>query len=141
MRCEECLPLIEEFFDGEVTGQTEERVAAHLSACADCSAALDALSFEQEMYARYDRGGLEVAPDLWARVSAEIARTSPQTESPRVPFLSRAREYFAATLGVLVARPALASSMALLVVAAAAGTLWLSRGAGETNVPSNVVAR
>lgn len=128
MRCEDCLPLIEEYFDGEVTGQTAAAVSTHLSACADCAAALDALSFEQEIYARYDRGGLEVSPDLWARVSAEIART-PLPESPdaRRPFLSRAREYFAAALGVLAVRPALASSLALLLVAAAAGTLWLAR--------------
>lgn len=129
MRCEDCLPLIEEYFDGEVTGQTGERMRAHLAACTDCSAALDALSFEQEIYARYDRGGLEVTPDLWARVSAEIARTPP-TEVPaeRRPFLSRARDHFAAATAALAVRPALASSLALLVVAAAAGTLWLSRG-------------
>lgn len=128
MRCEDCLPLIEEYFDGEVTGQTGEQVGAHLATCTDCSAALDALSFEQEIYARYDRGGLEVSPNLWARVSAEIARTPP-TEVPAEgqPFLSRARAYFAAALGALAVRPALASSLALLVVAAAAGTLWLSR--------------
>src|SRR4051812_47231202 len=115
MRCTDCLPLIEEYFDGEVTGQTAEAVSAHLAACADCSAALDALSFEQEIYARYDRGGLEVTPALWAGVSAEIERVTP-TEAPaeRRPFLSRARESFAAV------RPALASSLALLFVAAAA---------------------
>src|SRR5918999_4938688 len=101
MRCEDCLPLIEEYFDGEVTGQTSERIGAHLSACADCAAALDALSVEQEIYARYDRGGLEVTPDLWARVSAEIARAPLPSEDPAAgrPFLSRAREYFAAALG------------------------------------------
>lgn len=128
MRCEDCLPLIEEYFDGEVTGQTAAAVRAHLATCADCAAALDALSFEQEIYARYDRGGLEVTPDLWARVSAEIARTPP-AEAPfeRRPFLSRARGHFAAALGLLAVRPALASSLALLVVAAAAGTLWLAR--------------
>src|SRR5215207_2046792 len=128
MRCEDCLPLIEEYFDGEVTGQAGGQIGAHLATCTDCSAALDALSFEQEIYARYDRGGLEVTPDLWARVSAEIARTPP-TEVPAEgrPFLSRARGYFAAALGAPAVRPALASSLALLVVAAAAGTLWLSR--------------
>jgi putative zinc finger protein len=128
MRCEDCLPLIEEYFDGEVTGQTATAVSAHLSTCATCAAALDALSFEQEIYARYDRGGLEVTPDLWARVSAEIARTPPpEAPTERRPFLNRARGYFAAALGTLALRPALASSLALLLVAAALGTLWLSR--------------
>jgi hypothetical protein len=142
MRCEDCLPLIEEYFDGEVTGQTSERIGAHLSACADCAAALDALSFEQEIYARYDRGGLEVTPDLWARVSAEIARTPLSTEGPAAgrPFLSRARDYFSAALGPLTARPALASSLALLLVAAAAGTLWLSRRT-QPNAPALEMAR
>lgn len=142
MRCEDCLPLIEEYFDGEVTGQTSEQVGAHLSACADCSAALDALSFEQEIYARYDRGGLEVTPDLWARVSAEIARTPNAPESPAAgrPFLSRVREYFSAALGALAVRPALASSLALLVVAATAGTLWLSRRT-QSNAPAQGVAQ
>ncbi|HEX7314952.1 MAG TPA: zf-HC2 domain-containing protein [Pyrinomonadaceae bacterium] len=139
MRCDDCLPLIEEYFDGEVTGQTAEQMSAHLSTCADCSAALDALSFEQEVYARYDRGGLEVTPDLWARVSAEIARTPPVSESPAAgrPFLSRARERFAAALGALAVRPALASSLALLIVAATAGTLWLARRT-QSNVPTHV---
>src|SRR5215210_1900406 len=141
MRCEDCLPLIEEYFDGEVTTQTVEQIGAHLSACAACAAALDALSFEQEVYTRYDRGGLEVTPDLWARVSAEIARTPPaEVPVARRPFLSRAREYFAAALGVLALRPALASSLALLIVAAAAGTLWLARRQNP-NAPAREVAR
>lgn len=142
MRCEDCLPLIEEYFDGEVTTQTGASVRAHLSACADCAAALDALSFEHEVYARYDRGGLEVSPDLWARVSAEIARTPPPTESPAAGpnFLSRGRDYFAAALGTLAARPALASSLALLLVSATAGTLWLSRRT-QPNAPSEIAVR
>src|SRR5215213_902326 len=142
MRCEDCLPLVEEYFDGEVEETTAARMGAHLSTCATCAAALDALSFEQETYARYDRGGLEVTPDLWARVSAEIARTPPSPESPAAgrPFLSRARAYVAAALGALAVRPALATSLALLVVAAAAGTLWLARTTRPT-VPTQDVAR
>jgi hypothetical protein len=129
MRCEDCLPLIEEYFDGEVTGRTAEQMTTHLASCEDCAAALDALSFEQEVYARYDRG-LEVSPALWARVSAEIAR-EPQTESPEPgsPFLSRIREGLAALTAAFAVRPALASSLALLVVGATAGALWLSQKA------------
>ena len=143
MRCEDCLPLIEEYFDGEVTGQAGVQLGAHLATCTDCSAALDALSFEQEIYARYDRGGLEVTPDLWARVSAEIARTPPPSGSPAAGrnFLSRARDRFAAALGALAARPALASSLALLLVSAAVGTLWLSRKTRSVDVPSEVAVR
>src|SRR5919205_362812 len=99
MRCVDCLPLIEEYFDGEVGERTAEQIRAHLAACADCAAALDALSFEQETYARYDRGGLEVTPALWARVSAEIARTpAPETRREERPFLSRSLAGVAAAL-------------------------------------------
>lgn len=130
MRCEDCLPLIEEYFDGEVEGPAAASMGAHLAACATCAAALDALSFEQEIYARYDRQ-LEVSPDLWARVSAEIARdTPPPSPAASRPFLSRVREQLAAAFGALAVRPALASSLALLLVAAAAGSLWLSRRQG-----------
>jgi hypothetical protein len=126
MRCVDCLPLIEEYFDGEVEERTAEQMSAHLSSCADCSAALDALSFEQEAYARYDRG-LEVTPALWARVSAEIAREPlPQSPIEDRPFLSRVRASFAAALSTLAARPALASSFALLLVGVTAGSLWLA---------------
>src|SRR4051812_4086167 len=101
MRCVDCLPLIEEYFDGEVERQTAEQMSAHLASCEDCSAALDALSFEQEVYAKYDRG-LEVTPALWARVSAEIAREPfDETRIEGRPFLSRVREHFFAALSTL----------------------------------------
>jgi hypothetical protein len=137
MRCEDCLPLIEDYFDGEVKGRNEELMASHLAACETCAAALDALSFEQEIYTRYDRG-LEVTPALWARVSAEIAREPlPASREPKRPFLSRLREGFAAALVALAARPALASSLALLVVGVTAGSLWLANKK-PTDAPAQV---
>ncbi|HYH85069.1 MAG TPA: zf-HC2 domain-containing protein [Pyrinomonadaceae bacterium] len=133
LRCEDCIPLIEEYFDGEVDATVSEQMSAHISACADCAAALDALSFESEMYARYERG-IEPTPALWARVSAEIARgPQPETIAERRPFLSRARASFAAALGALSMRPALASSLALLVVGVTAGSLWLANRPSPTN--------
>lgn len=127
MRCVDCLPLIEEYFDGEADARTAEQVGAHLRACADCAAALDALRFEQDVYARYDRR-LEVTPALWASVSAEIARRPrPTLDEDARPFLTRLRAALAATLGALAPRPALASSLALLLIGVAAGALWLSR--------------
>ncbi|HEX8558405.1 MAG TPA: zf-HC2 domain-containing protein [Pyrinomonadaceae bacterium] len=138
MRCEDCLPLIEEYFDGEVAEAAAARMGAHLASCETCAAALDALSFETEIYARYDRGGLEVAPDLWSRVSAEIARGPRPAAAPeRRPFLSRARAGFAAALVALTSRPALASSFALALFAVTAGSLWLARRESP-NAPAEV---
>src|SRR5947208_12117751 len=126
MRCEDCLPLIEEYFDKELDARTGEQMSAHLSTCADCAAALDSLSFEQEIYARYDRR-LEVAPSLWASVSAEIAR-EPMLERPatRQNFLGRLRDSVTASLAALTIRPALASSLALLSVGVAVGSMWFA---------------
>ena len=140
LRCEDCIPLIEEYFDGEVEAQTSEAMSAHISACVDCAAALEALSLEGEMYARYERG-IEPTPALWARVSAEIAR-GPQAETTveRRPFLSRARAGLAAALGALAMRPALASSLALLVLGITAGSIWLARRPQTANQPSHEIA-
>jgi hypothetical protein len=145
MRCEDCIPLIEEYFDGEIEGRTGELLSAHLATCADCAAALDALSFEQEIYTRYDRE-LEVAPALWAAVSAEIARGPlPEPQPARRPFLSGLRAQLAAALTALATRPALASTLALLIVGVTAGALRLThqansatRGAGDA--PTGQVA-
>lgn len=141
MRCVDCLPLIEEYFDGEVEQRTAEQMSAHLASCEDCSAALDSLSFEQEVYAKYDRE-LEVTPALWARVSAEIAREPfNETRIEDRPFLSRVREYFGAALSTLTARPALASSLALLLVGVTAGSLWFAyvrRNATPRDVVMNI---
>src|SRR5947199_746714 len=124
MRCVDCLPLIEEYFDGETDERTGEQIAAHLASCADCAAALDALYFEQEIYARYDRR-LEVAPSLWASVSAEIAREPmPERPATRQSFLGRLRNSVTASLAALSIRPALASSLALLFVGVAVGSMW-----------------
>lgn len=126
MRCVDCLPLIEEYFDGETDARTAASVGAHLSACADCAAALDALRFEQDVYVRYDRG-LEVTPALWAAVSARVARgPEPTKEADGPSFLTRLRETLAVAFGALALRPAFASTLALLFVALTAGALWLS---------------
>jgi hypothetical protein len=117
---------MEEYFDGEVEERVAEQMSAHLSACADCSAALGALSFEQEVYARYERG-LEVSPALWARVSTEVARTpAHERRVDDISFLNRVRASLAAALSTLAARPALASSFALLLIGVAAGSLRLA---------------
>src|ERR1043166_4086045 len=127
MRCFDCLPLVEEYFDGEADERTAEQVGAHLRACADCAAALDALRFEQDGYARYDPRP-EVPRALRAAGSAEIARgRQPNVDEDARPFLTRLRAALAAPLGALALRPALASSFALLLIGVAAGALWLTR--------------
>jgi hypothetical protein len=126
MKCEECLPLLEEFADGEVDRQTGDSMGAHLAACAECAEAFEALIAEQEMYLRYDRE-LEVSPAMWEAVRGRIAFNPPAREPKRLPLFLRLREQLAAAVAALSVRPALASSMALVLVGVAAGVLWLAQ--------------
>lgn len=127
MKCEECLPLLEEFSDGEVDRQTNQLMDAHLAACAECAEAFDALRAEQELYLRYERE-VEVPPAMWHAVRARIEEVPAPVRSPKpLPLWSRLREQLALVVGALSVRPALASSMALLAVGLAAGALWLAQ--------------
>jgi hypothetical protein len=127
MKCEECLPLLEEFCDGEVETQTGERMDAHMAACAECAEALEALRAEQELYMCYERE-LEVPPAMWHAIRERIAEAPPaERESKPLPLFMRLREQLASALGAFAVRPALASSLALLIVGVAAGAFWLTR--------------
>ena len=127
MRCEDCLAVVEEYFDGELEPKQTERVGAHLAACADCAAALDALSFEQEIYLRYERD-VEVSPALWENVRAGVARLEEAEDVARpLPPLTRLRRRLAASFSALAPRAAFAPTLALLVLGVIIGALWLAR--------------
>ncbi|HEV3469937.1 MAG TPA: zf-HC2 domain-containing protein [Pyrinomonadaceae bacterium] len=135
MRCEDCLAAVEEYFDGELEPKQTERLSAHFAACADCAAALEALSFEQEIYARYDRG-LEVSPALWQNVRAGVARLAEAEKVSRpVPPLVGLRGRLAASLSALAPRAAFAPALALVVAGFIFGALWLARRPGNPPAP------
>lgn len=131
MRCEECLPLIEEYVDGELDGRVVERLAAHLSTCAACAGELSELKREQEIYARYRRD-VEVTPAQWNIVRARIEQEKeslPQT--PR----SRTREWFNGAFSPRKHfRPAFVAALALLVIGITAGIIYLNSRARQSEV-------
>lgn len=139
MRCEECLPFIEEYFDGELDEQNSKRVSAHMSACAACTEAFDALLGEQEIYANYERC-VEVTPALWQAVRARIEERTDAAPLllPPPSLLMRLRERVAHAFGALSFTPALATSFALVATAAVAGMLWVARS--DDSPSSNLVA-
>lgn len=71
MKCEENLGLLEEYLDGELSAEDQERVSEHLITCTSCAAEFAALTAEQEMFARYDRE-IEVSPSLWNEIEESI---------------------------------------------------------------------
>jgi hypothetical protein len=71
MKCEENLEMLEEYLDGELRAEDQEKVNEHVITCAGCAEAFAALTAEQELFARYDRE-IEVSPAVWAGVEERI---------------------------------------------------------------------
>ena len=122
MKCEECLPRIEEYVDGELDGRMTERMEAHLSTCNACKSELAELQREQEIYAHYRRD-LEVTPAQWNIVRARIEQEKDtRTQKPRTPFSEwftgafNSRKHF---------RPAFVAALLLIVVGIIAGVIYL----------------
>jgi len=70
MKCDECMPLLEDFLYNQVDGAAEKALAEHLPACDSCAREYALLQREQELYARSE---VEIAPDFWSGVQARIA--------------------------------------------------------------------
>lgn len=121
MKCEECLPLIEEYVDGELEGRMIERLDAHLSACAACAEELAAQRLEQEAYASYQRD-LEVTPAHWNIVRARIEQE--KEIAPLAESRPSLRERFGGLFGKSL-RPAFVAAVVLVVVAITAAVLYL----------------
>lgn len=71
MKCDDCLNLLEVYVDGEAGERNSEHVQEHLMKCASCTSALEALTAENELFARYDRE-LEISPAVWNGIAARI---------------------------------------------------------------------
>lgn len=123
MKCVECLPLIEEYVDGELNERMFERIEAHLLVCAECATEVAELSREQEIYALYQRD-VEVTVAHWNIVRARI-----EQERDARPHEPRAQlhEWLGGLLGSGKGfRPALAVALVLIVTGITAGIIYLN---------------
>lgn len=134
MRCEECLPLIEEYVDGELDARRVERVAAHLSSCADCANEFTELSREQEIYALYQRD-VEVTPSQWNIISARIEQEKDaRAHEPRRARLSGwPGGLFGSRKGF---RPAFVAALLLIAIGITAGVIYLNSRNGRNELAS-----
>ncbi len=132
MKCEVCLEQLEEYLDGELATEAQTQVSAHLVTCAACAASFNALSAEQQLFARYDRE-VEVPPFLWTRIAQYTL-----TENEAQPSGWRA---FVAAL--FATRPgALASAVGVLLLAITIGFVyWISGRPSPQKPPVETVAR
>jgi Putative zinc-finger len=118
MKCEECLPRIEEYVDGELDGRMAERISAHLTTCAECASEFAELQREQQIYAQYQRP-VEVTPAQWNIVRARIEQ---EKDAPAQKPRTRLREWFSPRKNF---RPVYVAALVLVMVGLAAGLIYL----------------
>ncbi len=113
MKCEDCIPLLDLFFDGELDRRDADAVAAHLGGCAPCSAGYQVRSDEQSLYLRHECGEVNV-PAFWdglmRKVGAEEARPIPPSR------VARLRRRLALALAAPRFTPAMTAAMLLVAV-------------------------
>jgi hypothetical protein len=119
MKCEECLQVIEDYFDGELEERAATHVRRHLTDCEACARALEALADEHNLYVLYTRE-VEVAPALWTAVAARIRE---EGAARRAPLLGRWRQRLAELFGTPRLSPALTFALLILAVGATAGLM------------------
>jgi Putative zinc-finger len=133
MNCDECLNQLEEYIDGEVVEREAEQISAHLITCARCSNEFEALTAEQEIYARYDRE-LEVSPAMW---NAIAARTAAESRAADAGSRARLREWLAGLFAAPRLGYALTGALAVLIIAVVFG-IYLRT---QQQTPKEIVAR
>ena len=81
MKCEESLPLVEQYFDGELDAREEARVEAHLAACVACARAHARLETERALFLAYE---CDAAPafNFWDDVLAKTGAAKPAATAP-----------------------------------------------------------
>ena len=80
MKCDDCVNLLETYLDGEATERESDQIQTHLATCSMCTNRHEALTAENELFARYDRE-VEISPALWNGVAARIALEDRQAKS------------------------------------------------------------
>ena len=72
MKCDDCRNLLTEYIDGETIDTEAEQITALLITCAACTSEFEALTAEQEIFARYDRE-LNITPAMWSAIQERTA--------------------------------------------------------------------
>ncbi len=136
MKCQEVCAVLEEYFDGELDERQSHTVAAHINACADCTAAHAALQREQDLLMRYERD-VEVTPALWHGVAARIAADRAESAPPAPTFGTRLRGWLAGALTVPRFSPALTAALVAVAIGLTVGVMKFT---GRTATVSPSVA-
>jgi len=112
MKCEECLPQLEDYLYCLLNATADKHLAIHLGACDVCAGEYALLRREQEIYTRCE---LQAGPALWAGVRARIMQEK-ESRSGRFTL-------FPALWGGLSLNPVLTVAICCLVLVVLAGLL------------------
>lgn len=129
MKCNDCLELLEEYLDGELTEQEAAPFSAHLITCAACAHEFDSLKSEQEIYTRYDRE-LDIAPSMWSAIAARTTETGKVVNSG-------SNKGWRAWFVVPSFGWSFAGAMAILIFAVVLGVAYLRQGRGPAKQEMN----
>jgi len=121
MKCDDCLNLLMEYIDGEAIEHDAEQINAHLMTCVGCASEFEALTAEQEVFARYDRE-LSVTPAMWDAIHARTAVESRPVDT-RSKFNPRA--WLAGLFTMPKVGWAFSGAMAVLLAAVVIGFIYL----------------
>jgi hypothetical protein len=115
MKCEDCLAIIEEYFDAELNGRESKKIAEHLVACGTCNEVYESLEQEQQLYAHYERD-VEITPALWQGVQARLKQESARQEISQPGVVERLRKFFTDAFHAPRFSPALAGLLVVVAV-------------------------
>jgi hypothetical protein len=133
MRCEECLPLVESFFEGTLDEKDARQVGTHIASCSTCSDAIEEIQEERALYQSYWREANVVSPQ-WGVVLAGIeAEKSARPVSPLHGLFNK----LTPSLAWLRLNPALVAAM--LFVCLGLGLLFLVKQKDLTPRPEVAV--
>jgi hypothetical protein len=124
MKCDDCLNLLEVYLDGEAGERNHERVREHLMTCANCTSAFEALTAENDLFARYDRE-LEISPAIWNGISARIAADGNGAPGSKFTFA----EWFAGLFAMPAFRFAMPAAALALIAIVVGVAYWRTRPA------------
>src|SRR5260370_13537402 len=140
MKCDDCLNLLEEYIDGEAIETEAEQITAHLIICAGCTREFEALTAQQEIFARYDRE-LNITPAMWIAIQE-------RTAAERQPIAQSSQFNPRAWLAGLFTAPrfglAFSGAMAVLIAAVVIGVMYLRtqpsspQGVARVNNPGSL---
>jgi hypothetical protein len=124
MKCEDCLDVIEEYFDKELSALRAIEVAAHLVACPSCAEVHESLKQEHAVYSSYKRD-IEVTPAIWQGIQARIQQeavvqpvVAEEAMVESIGWFERMRSFFAENLHAPRFSPALAAALVIVAVGA-----------------------